>query len=82
MNSIIGQPRAMTLFSNAVKNGNTVDYTLTEFVGIRVMNADLTTGKKAIWVQMATVVDGTAITDYDDEIGENTTVFTPLILIQ
>jgi hypothetical protein len=82
MNSIIGESRVMMLFNNAVKNGNTVDYTLTEFVGIRVLYANLTTSNKVIWVQMATVVDGTAITDYDEEIGENTTVFTPLILIQ
>jgi hypothetical protein len=85
-NQIIGQSRVMLLFNEATTSGTgpgeTIVYTLTRFVGIRIMFADLTTNNKVIWIQMAPHTDGTAIPDLDEDIGPETTVFTPLILIE
>lgn len=84
MNAIIGETRAITLYDHDIVEGpgDTITYTLTEFVGVRVMFADLTGTDKHIWIQMAPHSDGTAVPDLDDMPGPDTTVFTPLILIE
>ena len=83
MNQIIGETRAITLYDHQVVDGpgDTIVYTLTEFVGVRILYADLTGSEKHIWIQMGAHHDGTAVPD-DDFPGPDTTVFTPLILIE
>ena len=84
MNAIIGETRAITLYDHNVVEGpgDTVTYTLTEFVGVRILFADLTGSDKHIWIQMAPHVDGTAVPDTDVVPGPDTTIFSPLILIE
>jgi len=63
--AIIGQPRAIPLFSEVNGPGNNSMYTIVAFVGIRILYVKLT-GKlsdKCVIVQPAVVVDETVITE-------------------
>jgi Flp pilus assembly protein TadG len=79
---IIGETRAILLYSQVSSPGNNAEYTLVEFVGVRVLFARMNSGTKSIWIQMAPHQDGTAVPDWDEVPGPDTTVFTPLILIE
>jgi hypothetical protein len=46
------------------------------------MNVKMQTSNKRIDVQMAPILDGDAIADLDSSVGDNTTVFAPLMLIE
>jgi Flp pilus assembly protein TadG len=77
---ILGQPRAMTLYSTVVNPGNNATFTLVDIIGIRFMDIDLNGNPKTVIVQPANFSDPAAIPDFDEEIGSETTFFTPLIL--
>lgn len=53
---IEGQPRMVPVFSQVEGSGNNATYTIVEFVGIRIMQAELTSGDKRLIVQPAAVV--------------------------
>lgn len=57
LESIKGEPRIIPIFESASGNGNNTNYTITKFVGIRVMEVHLTgkMSKKRVIVQPAAV---------------------------
>ena len=59
--AIRGQPRAIPLYSKVTGNGNNATYTIVGFVGVRVMDVNLTGTPKYVKVQPAGVMDRTAI---------------------
>ena len=81
LDAVVGQSKSIPLFSKVETVGNNAVFTLVEFVGIRIMKSALQVKDKELMVQMAPFHDGTAVPDYDTVIGKDTTVFTPLILI-
>jgi Flp pilus assembly protein TadG len=80
LEDIIGDCRTIVLYSDVVNPGNTAMYTIVDMVGIRVMAVDLSGGNKVLVIQPCSVSDPAGIHDYDQDIGDDTTVFTPLIL--
>jgi len=64
LESIIGQPRAVPLFSEVSGNGNNAEYTIVGFAGIRIMDVKLTgsMSSKYVIAQPACVVDDAVIT--------------------
>jgi Flp pilus assembly protein TadG len=83
LEAVVGLPKAIALFDSVTGGGgNTASVRLTKFVGTRMMYPRLSSNPKVVWVQMAPVLDGTAVADYEGEVGINTTVFSPLILIE
>ncbi len=63
LKQIIGQPRAIPVFSQVSGPGNNAMYTITKFVGIRIMDVKLTgsPSKKRVVVQPAPFSDSTVI---------------------
>jgi hypothetical protein len=68
---VVGQPRAVLLYSSAEGQGNNTTYTIVGFAGVRIVDFALTGNDKYIRIQPAVVVDETAIADY----GSNTSDF-------
>ena len=67
--AIIGQPRAIPIFTSVSGNGNNAMYTIVAFGGIRIMDVKLT-GKmssKYVMIQPAVVVDDAAIESGDSD---------------
>lgn len=54
---IIGEPRAIPIFSEVSGNGNNAMYTIVKFVGIRLMAVKLTGGRKYVMMQPAPFSD-------------------------
>jgi hypothetical protein len=82
LESIKGLPRAIPIFSAVSGPGNNAQYTIEKFVGIRVMNVELT-GKltsKRLVIQPAPLYDPTAITG--NKVITSETVFGPPALIE
>lgn len=82
LTEIKGQPRVIPIFQSVAGNGNNAMYTIVEFVGVRVMEVNLT-GKmtsKRVMVQRAPIVMPGAIP------GTNSTtsnaIYTPVSLIR
>ena len=82
LNEILGEPRAIALFTEVQNPGNNAIYKLVEFVGVRTMDVQTTGTPKQIWLQPAKLVDGTGVPDLDDPPGDDDSIFTPLILIE
>jgi len=82
LNEILGEPRAIALFTDVQNPGNNAIYELVEFVGVRTMDVQTTGTPKQIWLQPATLVDGSGVPDLDDPPGDDDSIFTPLILIE
>ena len=61
LTSIVGQTRALPIFSNVAAPGDNCQYTVVKFVGVRVMYVRLTGGNKKVVVQPGPVMDSTAI---------------------
>ncbi len=82
LKQIIGQPRAIPVFSQVSGPGNNAMYTIVKFVGIRIMDVKLTgsPSKKRVVIQPAPFSDSTVIR------GETTvtsdSIFTKPALIQ
>jgi hypothetical protein len=83
LRSILGDCRAIALFSASNSgSGNNFVYTLVEIVGVTIVEVELGSNNKRLYLQRCKFVDDNVVADIDEEIGENTTVFTPLILIE
>jgi len=54
--TIIGQPRVIPIFSELTGNGGKAEYTIVKYVGVRVVEVDLTGGDKRLMIQPAVVV--------------------------
>ena len=80
LTAIIGQPRAMPLFTSVTGQGNNTWYTLVKFVGIRIVAVKLTGGNKYVIVQPATLVHPTVIPG-GATIAESS-IFAPLRLVR
>ena len=61
LTNIVGQTRALPIFSNVAAPGDNCQYTIVKFVGVRVMFVRLTGGNKKLIVQPGPVMDATAI---------------------
>ena len=61
LTTIIGKPRLISIFTNLTGNGANAQYTITKFVGVRVMYVQLTSGNKTVVVQPATYSSSTVI---------------------
>lgn len=59
--SIIGQPRAIPIFTSVSGPGNNANYTICKFVGIRIMYVKLTGGAKTVVAQPCAVMHGSVI---------------------
>ncbi len=79
---IIGQSRSIALFTAVSEPGNNALFTVVRFAGVRIMDVELGGANKRLVIQPCNVSDSTGVPDYDTEIGENTTVFTALILAE
>jgi Flp pilus assembly protein TadG len=60
LSDIIGKPLVVPLWSGVSGNGNNLTYTMSEYVGVRIMAVDLTGNPKYVIVQPALVGDPTA----------------------
>jgi hypothetical protein len=76
---VVGKPRTIPLYSKVVSGGNTAQYTIVGFVGVRVVDFNLNGGDKYIMIQPAVVVDDTVITSNSPT---SYNVFQPVILVQ
>ncbi|MCH7597286.1 MAG: hypothetical protein IID35_12110 [Planctomycetes bacterium] len=81
--AIIGMPRTIALFEDVTGNGNNAIYTITGFVGIRIMSVQLTgpPADKGLIMQPAFVIDGTAIANTNSA-GTGSFVYRPVELIR
>ncbi len=79
--AIIGQPRAIALFTQVTGQGNNTTYTLVQFVGIRIVDVKLTGGNKYVYVQPATLIDSTAVPGGNVTV-EEATIFATAKLIK
>jgi hypothetical protein len=61
--SVVGEARTIPLYSEAVGDGNTTNFTIVKFAGIRIVDFDLHGNHKYILIQPAIVPDHTAITN-------------------
>lgn len=80
--SIMGQPRIIPIFSKVVGPGNNAQYTIVQFVGVRIMEVRLTgsmSGKKVI-VQPAKVVARGGIPRTDEQ--SSYFVYSPVWLVR
>lgn len=92
LDKIIGQCRSVLLFDTVANPGNNATFTLVGFAGVRLVSYELTGPEdvdldgnkkfKHIMIQMCNYSMPGAIGDFDNEIGPETTVFTPLMLIE
>lgn len=82
--AIKGQTRVIALFDQIQGQGDTAAYRLIGMAGVRVMDARLSgsTSSKYLHMQFAPTVLAGATPDLSGHIDGNTTVFTPLILIE
>jgi hypothetical protein len=81
--SIIGQPRAMPLFTSVAGPGNNAMYTVPKLVGVRIVYVSLTgsPSQKQVIVQPATYVTSQAITNNTTEASIDS-IFSPPRLVQ
>jgi len=81
--TIYGQCRAMLLFSQLANPGNNAEFEVIDMAGIRVMHVEMTGALdyKHLAVQICQSTLGNGIPDLEAPIDRDTTVFTPLILI-
>lgn len=71
LQSIIGLPRAIPIFSEVSGPGNNAQYTIVKFVGIRLLYVKLTGGNKRVIAQPAPFSDRTVIRGVDQVIQED-----------
>lgn len=82
LQSIVGQKRIIPIFSNVSGNGNNATYTITKWVGVRIMHVKLTgsMNSKRVMVQPAPIVAPQAIRSA--EISTSDYIYTPVVLSQ
>ena len=83
LDQIIGDCRAVLLF-DAVSDdaGNNTEFSIVDMIAVRLMFANLSGNKKVIAMQPCHLSHGTIIPDWEETIGDDTTIFSPLILAQ
>lgn len=81
LESIIGKPRAIPIFTTVSGNGNNSMYTVVGFVGIRIMYVKLTgsMSSKKVVIQPAYLLDDSAIVS--ENTGQSAFVFKPVQLV-
>nr|WP_271957875.1 Tad domain-containing protein [Rubripirellula sp.] len=84
LQDIYGQCRAILLFSTLVDPGNNASFEIIGLAGIRIMQVEMTGALtyKHLSVQLCQSTLSNAIPDIGKTIGNDTTVFTPLVLIE
>ncbi len=82
LQSIIGQPRCIPIFTQAVGNGNNCTYTIIKFVGVRVVDVKLTGNPKYVRVQPCPFSDENVTYDTSGAPINNETIFSKPVLIQ
>ncbi len=82
LQQIIGQVRALPLFTNVTGNGNNTTYTIVEFVPVRILEAELSGGNKRVIVQPAVLVHPTVIPSKTPISISDATLFTTPRLIE
>ena len=84
LESIYGQCRSMLLFSTLNFPGNNAQFEVIDLAGIRIMQVEMTGALeyKHLSVQICQSTLSNAIPDVGKPIGNDTTVFTPLVLIE
>ncbi len=80
--AIIGQCRAVVLYSTVSGPGNNAEFTIVDLWGTRIMMVKLSGSKKILVIQPCNVSDPGGLPDYDDDDGSDNSVFSPLILAQ
>jgi hypothetical protein len=81
LEDIVGQPRTIALYSEvAGQGGDTVNYTIVGFAGIRILDYRLSGNEKYIKIQPAIVIDDTAIAGGPEN--SSYTVFQPVVLVR
>ncbi len=82
LESIIGLPRAIPLFSSVSGNGNNSTYTIVGFAGIRILDVRLTgaMSQKRVIVQPAVVIDDSVLVGQSDQ--SSYFVYAPLRLVR
>ena len=79
---IIGDTRAAAIYREQPTGvGETATYKIIKFVGIKIVDVDLTGKVKYVRIQPATLVHGTINPDFDGDITEDS-IFAPLMLIE
>ena len=61
LTAIIGEPRAIPIFTTVSGPGNNAQYTIVRFVGIRILFVQLTGGNKRVIAQPAVLISETVI---------------------
>lgn len=80
--SIIGQPRAIPIFTEVSGPGNNATFTVVGFVGVRILSVKLTgpmSGKRVI-IQPAYLVDDAVIVG--EQNGQSRYVYQPVVLVR
>ena len=80
--SIIGQPRAIPIFTNVSGNGNNAMYTIVKFVGIKIVSVKLTGNPKYVMIQPAPYIDKTVEWDASGPPIAGDTIFTTPVLLR
>ncbi|MBW3540555.1 MAG: Tad domain-containing protein [Planctomycetes bacterium] len=80
LGSIVGQTRALPIFTTVEGNGSNAEYTLVQFIGVRILAVNLSGNNKYVIVQPGVVVDATVIPA--DIAVEDATLFTAAKLYQ
>ena len=81
LTEIIGQPRAIPLYSKVSGPGNNATYTIVRFVGIRLLEVKLTGGNKYVKAQAAPFVDSTVIRSSVSQF-EPDSIMAPIMLLR
>jgi hypothetical protein len=75
----VGKSRTIPLYSQVVSTGNTAQFTIVGFVGVRILSFDLNGSDKYIMIQPAVVVDDSAVSTNSPT---SYNVFQPVMLVQ
>lgn len=79
LTAIIGQPRVLPIFTAVSGQGNNTTYTVTQFVGIRILNVNLTGGSKSVVAQPAMVIDKSLFSGTSTTTNQN--IYAPLQIV-
>jgi hypothetical protein len=82
LEDVIGECKAIALFTTVSGSGNTASFRLVKFVSATVVKVKFNGNPKELRVQPCVLIDDNVDHDNDDEIGEDTTMFTNLILVR
>lgn len=79
LTAIIGQPRVLPIFTSVTGQGNNTTYTVSQMVGIRILNVNLTGGSKSVVAQPAIVVDSSLFSGTSTSTNQN--IYAPLQIV-